>query len=83
MPSSTAAGWSFETQPSLPKGVLLADIDPGNVELLAEVGTIVLAMPASLKKKVARIGATSAERRERDLDQRRPGELGDVRRTPR
>ena len=53
-------GVVFETQPSLPKGVLLADVDPANVALLGEVGTIAVAMPASLKKKVARIGATSA-----------------------
>jgi cell division protein FtsQ len=53
-------GVVFETQPSLPKGVLLADIDPANVALLGEVGTIAVAMPASLTKKVARIGATSA-----------------------
>jgi cell division protein FtsQ len=53
------SGVVFETQASLPNGVLLTDIDPANVELLGEVGTIVVAMPASLKKKVARIGATS------------------------
>jgi cell division protein FtsQ len=53
-------GVVFETQPSLPKGVLLADIDPRNVALLGEAGTIVVAMPAGLKKKVARISATSA-----------------------
>jgi cell division protein FtsQ len=53
-------GVVFETQPSLPKGVLLTDVDPGDVALLAEVGTIAVAMPAKLKKKVARISATSA-----------------------
>jgi cell division protein FtsQ len=53
------SGVVFETQPILPRGVLRTDIDPDRVELLAEVATIVLAMPASLKKKVARIGATS------------------------
>jgi cell division protein FtsQ len=53
------SGVVFETRPSLPKGVLLTDIDPANVELLGEVGSIVIAMPAGLKKKVARIGATS------------------------
>jgi cell division protein FtsQ len=53
------SGVVYETEPSLPRGVLRADIDPGNVELLAEVGTIVLAIPARLRKKIARITATS------------------------
>jgi cell division protein FtsQ len=53
------SGMVYETEPSLPRGVLRADIDPGNVELLTEVATIVLAMPGSLRKKIARITATS------------------------
>lgn len=53
------AGVAYETAPTLPDGVLRADVDPRNVELLAQIGVIVLAMPANLTKQVDRIASTS------------------------
>jgi cell division protein FtsQ len=53
------AGVAYETAPTLPPGVVRADVDPGDVKLLAQVGTAVLAMPAGLKKQVARVASTS------------------------
>jgi cell division protein FtsQ len=52
-------GVAFESQPSLPTGVLQADVDPSNVAVLVEVGTIAAAMPATLRGRVERLIATS------------------------
>ena len=52
-------GVAFEWHPSLPTGVLPADVDPTNVAVLVEVGTIVAAMPAALRGRVERLMATS------------------------
>jgi cell division protein FtsQ len=52
-------GVAFESQPSLPSGVLLADVDPSNVAVLVEVGAIATAMPAALRGRVERLMATS------------------------
>ena len=52
-------GVAFEIQPSLPNGVLQADVDPSNVAVLVEVGSIAAAMPAALRGRVERLQATS------------------------
>ncbi len=54
-----AHGVAFEIQPSLPNGVLQADVDPSNVAVLVEVGSIAAAMPAALRGRVERLQATS------------------------
>jgi cell division protein FtsQ len=54
-----AQGVAFETSPTLPTGILQADIDPDRVQLLVEAGTIAAAMPPDLKKRVVRLHATS------------------------
>jgi cell division protein FtsQ len=54
-----AQGVAFETSPSLPTGVLQADINPDRVQLLVEAGTIAAAMPPDLKRRVVRMHATS------------------------
>jgi cell division protein FtsQ len=52
-------GVAFESQPTLPTGVLQADVDPSDVAVLVEVGTIAAAMPAALRGRVERLRATS------------------------
>jgi cell division protein FtsQ len=52
-------GVAFESQPSLPSGVLEADVDPSNVAVLREVGAINAAMPAALRGRVERLRGTS------------------------
>lgn len=52
-------GVAFESRPSLPSGVLQADVDPSNVAVLVEVGAIAAAMPAGLRNRVERLQATS------------------------
>jgi cell division protein FtsQ len=54
-----AQGVSVETSPTLPAGVLQADVDPDRVTLLVEVGAIAAAMPRELKSRVIRLHATS------------------------
>lgn len=54
-----AHGVAFESQLSLPRGVLQADVDPSNASLLAEVGRIVSALPPTLLRRVERLQATS------------------------
>jgi cell division protein FtsQ len=54
-----AQGVAFETSPTLPTGLLQADIDPDRVQLLVEAGAIAAAMPPDLKKRVVRLHATS------------------------
>jgi cell division protein FtsQ len=52
-------GVAFESRRSLPSGVLQADVDPSNVAVLREVGTIAAAMPTALRGRVERLRATS------------------------
>jgi len=52
-------GVAFEARPTLPSGVLPADVDPSNVAVLREAGTIASAMPAALRGRVERLRATS------------------------
>jgi cell division protein FtsQ len=52
-------GVAFESRPTLPSGVLKADVDPSNVAVLREVGAIAAAMPAALRGRVERLRATS------------------------
>ena len=52
-------GVAFDSQPTLPSGVLQADVDPSNVGVLREVGAIAAAMPAALRGRVERLRATS------------------------
>jgi cell division protein FtsQ len=52
-------GVAFESQPSLPSGVLEADVDPSDVAVLREVGAINAAMPAALRRRVERLQGTS------------------------
>ena len=52
-------GVAFESQPSLPSGVLEADVDPSDVAVLREVGAIHAAMPAALRGRVERLRGTS------------------------
>jgi cell division protein FtsQ len=52
-------GVAFEIQPTLPKGVLQADVDPSNVAVLVEVGTVAAAIPAALRGRVESLQATS------------------------
>ena len=54
-----AQGVAFETSPTLPTGILQADIDPDRVQLLVEAGSIAASMPPNLKKRVVRLHATS------------------------
>jgi cell division protein FtsQ len=54
-----AKGVAFETSPTLPSGVLQADVNPDRVPLLVEVGAIAAAMPPALKTRVKRFYATS------------------------
>ncbi len=52
-------GVASQIQPSLPNGALQADVDPSNVAVLVEVGSIAAAMPAALRGRVERLQATS------------------------
>jgi cell division protein FtsQ len=52
-------GVAFDSQPTLPSGVLQADVDSSNVGVLREVGAIATAMPAPLRGRVERLRATS------------------------
>jgi cell division protein FtsQ len=52
-------GVAFEARPTMPSGVLPADVDPSNVAVLREAGTIAAAMPAALRGRVERLRATS------------------------
>lgn len=54
-----AQGVAFETSPTLPTGILRADINPDRVQLLVEAGGIAAAMPPDLKRRVDRLHATS------------------------
>ncbi len=72
-------GVAFESQPTLPSGVLQADVDPSNVGVLREVGAIAAAMPAALRRPggaaaghIPIVGDGSTERR-------RSGQLGNRR----
>ena len=52
-------GVAFDDRPTLPSGVLPADVDPSNVAVLREAGIIAAAMPAALRGRVERLRATS------------------------
>jgi cell division protein FtsQ len=52
-------GVAFHSQPTLPSGVLQADVDSSNVGVLREVGAIAAAMPVALRGRVERLRATS------------------------
>jgi cell division protein FtsQ len=54
-----AQGVAFDTQPSLPDGVVQADVALDRPQLLAEVGAIVATMPPDLQRRVVRLHATS------------------------
>ncbi len=52
-------GVAFETRPTMPDGVVQADIDPNQAQLLSDAGAIVAAMPPDLRRQVVRLRATS------------------------
>lgn len=54
-----ARGVGFETQATLPSGIIQADVEPDRVPLLVEVGAIGAVMPPELRTRVSRLQATS------------------------
>jgi cell division protein FtsQ len=54
-------GVAYASSVTVPTGVQQVDVNPDNGPLLAEVGVVSTALPASLRKKVDRIAALSAD----------------------
>lgn len=54
-------GVGYAAASSLPKGLVIAEVDPGDQELLAATGVVAQALPESLKSKVLKIKATSRD----------------------
>lgn len=54
-------GVGYETQPALPPGVLLAEVNPGDAPLLTEVATVASALPKKLNGKVDQIRASNSD----------------------
>jgi cell division protein FtsQ len=54
-------GVPYQRQPTLPGGVVLADVNPGDTPLLAEVATVAAALPAKMRGKADRIIANSRD----------------------
>jgi cell division protein FtsQ len=56
-----SSGVGFLDAPSVPKQVVLADVDPTNTPLLTQVGVVAAALPAKLKGKVSKIEALTPD----------------------
>jgi len=54
-------GQAFLSRPAMPPGVLLADVDPGNVALLVKVGVVAGALPPGLLRQVRSIAASTPD----------------------
>ncbi len=54
-------GVGFETRPTLPPGVIQADVRSGDLPRLRDVGSVAGALPETLAKKVDRIEAPSRD----------------------
>jgi cell division protein FtsQ len=54
-------GVPYQLQPTLPGGVVLADVDPRDAPLLAEVATVAAALPAKMRGNADRIIANSRD----------------------
>ncbi len=52
-------GVAYELSATLPKGLMIAEVNPGDVALLRDVGVVSRALPGKLAGRVARIRATS------------------------
>jgi cell division protein FtsQ len=52
-------GVAFDQVPSRPDGVVLAETDPRNLDLLVQIGVVARALPAELRPKVASIKAST------------------------
>lgn len=55
-------GHAYADVPSVPLGVVLADVYPANAALLTDAGTVAAALPDELERRVRRITATSSDR---------------------
>ena len=56
-----ASGTWYLTVPTVPAGVLLADVDPTNAPMLAELAVVASALPNGLKGKVYKFTALSRD----------------------
>jgi len=54
-------GRAFETVPALPNGIVQANVDPANADLLDEAGAIALSVPAALRGQIATIDAAATD----------------------
>lgn len=54
-------GVAFETRTAIPKGAVEAAVNPGDVPLLRDVGTVAQALSPGLRAKVGRINATTRD----------------------
>lgn len=56
-----ATGAAYLTRADVPKGVVTADVDPGNARLLSAVGVVATALPDALRARVRNVSATSLD----------------------
>jgi cell division protein FtsQ len=54
-------GVAYQNSPTLPRGAMTADVNPGAVDLLTQVGMVAAGMPDQLRGKVTSIGALKAD----------------------
>jgi cell division protein FtsQ len=54
-------GVAYQTQPTLPSQVVLAEVSPTDASLLRDVAAVAAALPGKLRGKVDRITATSGD----------------------
>jgi cell division protein FtsQ len=54
-------GVPYQTQSTMPRDLVLAEVNPGNAAMLGEVATVAAALPAKMRSKVDRITASSRD----------------------
>lgn len=77
-----AHGVAFQTSTSLPDGVLRTDADPTATPLMQQLATVADALPASLRKHVDRLEATSPDHISLQLDNGVSVSWGDANESP-
>jgi len=54
-------GMAYQSSTTLPRGALVADVDPGAVDVLTQVGTVASGMPTKLQTQVASVQAQNRD----------------------
>jgi cell division protein FtsQ len=54
-------GVPYETRPTLPGALMLAEVNPGDAPLLREVAAVAAALPAKMRGRAYRIAASSPD----------------------